>query len=296
MRVRSSQVAIEAFELALIFLTQIFPDITNIGASSFMEKHDETSKLWEDKFEGLSKQMSDMESKTQNKISAILNDVKDVANKVDVLDQMGVKNVAKILNDLETKMQEESAKRTSQVAAATGCLGCSQTTTASAAATGSRRPIQGLRQRSTFSVTANDVQSIKMLPGGLVVFADRAKYSVKLFNTLGQHISSLTTVTQPLRLAVLDLTSSSGWDVAVTLYKKRLIDIIQVTPQNITSKTSIRTIKSYYAIAAVDSAILAVGFTLPNAGIDLINLSGYVLRRLNKLLDLNHFPWVHILC
>ncbi|GFR64619.1 hypothetical protein ElyMa_005511700 [Elysia marginata] len=290
MRAASRQVALETFELALVFLTQIFPDVTSAGASSSSEQDDEASKSWEEKFEGLSKRFTDLETEMQNGVSEILNDVKDLSNRLDVLDQLGVENVATKLNDLETKLQDESAKRVdmeeklkanlSKAAETPARSGSNQASASDVPATASLGPIQSLRQRSTFSMTAENIQSIKLLPGGLIVLADWEGDVVKLFNSSGDFIHSCSAEPGPNHLAVLDITATSGWDVAVTLYRAPRIDVIHVTPQDLTLKTSIPTTKPYDAIAAVDSTTLAVGYA--RYGIDLINMSGQVLRQLSK--------------
>ncbi|GFR92080.1 hypothetical protein ElyMa_002609100, partial [Elysia marginata] len=100
----------------------------------------------------------------------------------------------------------------------------------------------------------------------------------------GHFIDSQKLDSQPFCIAVLNPTSTCDWDVAVTLPGKRQIALIKGTQQRISFETSITTSKPCWATAAVDQGTLAVGYWRVD-GIDLIDLSGHILRQLSKVLD-----------
>ncbi|GFR70915.1 hypothetical protein ElyMa_003799000 [Elysia marginata] len=173
--------------------------------------------------------------------------------------------------------------RTSQVTTAT-TSSASSLASASATAT-SPGPIQSLSQRLKISgkavsdVYVPSICDLKLLPGGLVLVTDLNNSCVKLFNTQGHFIDFQTLDGQPLRITILNPTSTCDWDVAVSLRKKCQIALIKVTQQRISFKTSITTSKPCGAIAAVDQGTLAVGY-LSGYGIDLID------RSVHKVQDL----------
>ncbi|GFS23890.1 hypothetical protein ElyMa_001651300, partial [Elysia marginata] len=131
--------------------------------------------------------------------------------------------------------------RTSQVTTAT-TSSASSLASASATATSSGGPLQSLSQRSSFSVKAvsdayvPSICDLKLLPGGLVLVADCINSCVKLFNTQGRFIDSQTLAGHPLRITVLNPTSTCDWDVAVTLRGKHQIALLKVTQQRVNFK------------------------------------------------------------
>ncbi|KAK3717923.1 hypothetical protein RRG08_009350 [Elysia crispata] len=102
----------------------------------------------------------------------------------------------------------------------------------------------------------------------------------------GDHLHSLKLSSFPRRLALLDSGPGNTWKVAVTLSRDQRIAILEVTPDSVTQLTSIQTPDDCWAITAVDTATLAVGYLGPR--IDLIDMTGRVLRRLSKSLDTQH--------
>ncbi|KAK3783397.1 hypothetical protein RRG08_005392, partial [Elysia crispata] len=82
----------------------------------------------------------------------------------------------------------------------------------------------------------------------------------------------------------MDITCKSSWDLWLTLPYENTITHLGVTPNGINIKTSMKTSKKYLAIAAVTTQTLAVGY-LSGAGIDLIDLSGRILRQLSSTLN-----------
>ncbi|KAK3757015.1 hypothetical protein RRG08_061628 [Elysia crispata] len=104
------------------------------------------------------------------------------------------------------------------------------------------------------------------------------------FYTAGDHLYSLKLSSFPRRLALIDSGLGNIWKVGVTLPMEWRIAILEVTPDSVTQMTSIQTYGDCWAITAVDTGTLAVGYDgVP--GIDLIDMTGRFLRRLSKSLD-----------
>ncbi|GFO34098.1 hypothetical protein PoB_006060300 [Plakobranchus ocellatus] len=115
----------------------------------------------------------------------------------------------------------------------------------------------------------------------MLLMADSNNSSIKLFNTQGEHIDSLCCSHYPFRLAVLDSGSYSRPLVAVTLPHCPAIDILKVDDNKVKKERTIETSRRYFAVAALDATTLAVGYHR-RPGIDLINLSGEVLREIRS--------------
>ncbi|GFO28674.1 hypothetical protein PoB_005517900 [Plakobranchus ocellatus] len=158
-----------------------------------------------------------------------------------------------------------AATATAGTAAATAAAGTTATaavTPPPTAATASAisRPLKGVRQRTKFIAKVakdqytSDIEDVQLLPGGRILLADWRNEYVKLFDTQGQHLSSLQCTNRPFRLAVLDSSGDS---------KK-----LQMSRQ-------------YYAVAAVNKLSLAAAYwRFGHHGIDQIDLDGRVLRQI----------------
>ncbi|KAK3724965.1 hypothetical protein RRG08_005396 [Elysia crispata] len=259
MRNASRQCAMEIFEMAIVFLTQVFPNPTSIGASLCDS----------DDIQSVSKRLSDVETK-ETLIEKKLN-----------------KGLEKIsgLRKLQTVILKERIKA-SQTAAATTTATSSGLASA-AATTAQQRPVQKLSAKAIFSVKVPEdtkgpcIVDIKLLPGGLVLLADFGNKCLKLYNQSGSYVKSQILDRAPLRLAVMDDRSLLQQNVALTLQEKSLIVIHTISSVSMSLKIPIRTAKPCCAIAAVDAKTLAVGY-FDVKGIDLIDLSGRVLRQISS--------------
>ncbi|KAK3775813.1 hypothetical protein RRG08_002359 [Elysia crispata] len=100
----------------------------------------------------------------------------------------------------------------------------------------------------------------------------------------GDHLHSLKLCSYPRRLAFIDSGPGNTWKVAVTLPSDQIIAILEVTPDSVALLTSIQKSGWCWALTAVDSATLAVGY-YDVSGIDLIDMTGRVLRRLSQTLN-----------
>ncbi|KAK3759415.1 hypothetical protein RRG08_047303 [Elysia crispata] len=269
MRNASRECAMEIFEMAIAFLTQVFPNPTNLGASLCDS----------DDIQSLSKRISDVETK-ETLMEKKFNKGLEKLTKSKKFYSKQISGLRK----LQTVIVKERIKAT-QTAAAT-------TTTASglasaAATTAQQRSVQKLSPKTFFSAKfpqdTKDPRIIdaKLLPGGLVLLADIWNSCVKLFNRHGQLLHREVLDAEPLRLTVMDSTPTCMWDVALTLSKTSQIAILRVISNSLSLKTSIQTAKPCVAIAAVDAKTLAVGY-FAEFGIDLIDLSGTVLRQISS--------------
>ncbi|KAK3759411.1 hypothetical protein RRG08_047299 [Elysia crispata] len=285
MRSFSREAAIQVFELTLVFLTQAFPDLSRLESASD-NIQDETMKLRED-FEKLERTLSQKLKDAQQSFSEKLEDTQNSLSKTIDLNKAKESHTHEIrgLGKLQKLLCDKT--KISQTMGATA----PSTTLASASAVATPPgPPESLSHRSTFSVRSSsdahipNIYDMKLLPGGLVVFADGKNKCVKLYDWQGCHIHNRALDSFPLFMTVIDLSSGSGWDLCVTLWEKSEIALLGVTPKGVKIKTPIKTSRKYRAIAAVSTRTLAVGY-LSGAGIDLIDLSGNILYKLSSVLD-----------
>ncbi|KAK3775809.1 hypothetical protein RRG08_002355 [Elysia crispata] len=135
-------------------------------------------------------------------------------------------------------------------------------------------------ERRNFHVKRPDESSTPGFQDGLLLLeklmlvADNRNNSVRLFNEQGDYLQILKLSSPPYRLALIESGPGNTWKVAVTLPWDQAIAILEVTPDSVTQ----------LAITAVDSATLAVGYD-GGSGIDLIDMTGRVMRRLSKMLN-----------
>ncbi|GFS12722.1 hypothetical protein ElyMa_006704800 [Elysia marginata] len=357
MRVAASkETTLQCFELAFVFLTQTFPNLT-ISESASSKSKEETSQF-SDKLKYLEHKLEDQERKMtdifqqfedqikdcdknqkdyHDKLNAGLNRITtrqenheatlakkleeydghlgDIQKKIkkqvkttEMLNKTVISNAEKVLglqklrklfsNMLKTATTT-SPTSTAVSAAATSSVIVSATLQAndstattlsssqtSACAVASRRgPPKSLRQRKMFSAKVSEdikepsITDVKLLPGGLVLLADYENHSVKLFNSQGQHLHIHRIDGCPSHIAVMDITSLSGWDVAVSVPEKQRIDFLKVNYNSLSLKNSIYTPSKCSALTAVDTKILAV--CSDDNGINLIDKIGTVLRHLS---------------
>ncbi|KAK3782450.1 hypothetical protein RRG08_025473 [Elysia crispata] len=259
MRTASRERAMEIFEVAIAFLTQVLPKPTNLGAVSW-EKEDNISREGKD-IQRLSKQLSDLDTKE----NLLEKKVKKGLMKLTKAKKLYSEEILG-LRKLQAMMKDRI--KTSQ-------------------ATAHQRPPQKLSLKTIFSAKVPQdrhdlhIADVKLLPGGLVLLADFGNLCVKLFNQLGQHLHIEVLDAAPLRLALMNPTSTCMWDVALTLSRKPHIAILRITSNSLSLKTSIKTAKPCCAIAAVDAQTLAVGY-FGIDGIDLIDLSGRILQQISS--------------
>ncbi|GFS05066.1 hypothetical protein ElyMa_001190200 [Elysia marginata] len=231
----------------------------------------------------LSEQLTDVETKINNRLDRDLSEIHNTSE----LNSQKIKGLRKLQKLLKCK-----AEQNPQVTTATASCSASSQASTSAASTLPGH-IQSLSQRLSFSVKVYPeagvplICDLKLLPGGLVLASDFYNSSVKLFNTQGHFIYTHILDGKPLRITVLNPKSTCGWDVAVTLKEKCHIALINVTQQKISLKKMVTTTKPCRAIAAVDQGTLAVGY-LQSFGVDLIDLSGNVIRQLSSGMKPNY--------
>ncbi|KAK3793232.1 hypothetical protein RRG08_049944 [Elysia crispata] len=127
------------------------------------------------------------------------------------------------------------------------------------------------------------IEDVLLVSEKLMLQSVYSNNSVKLFTEQDDHLHSLEVNGSPLRLALIDSGPGNTWKVAVTLPSDRRIALLEVTPDSVTQLTSIQTSGLCYAITAVDTATLAVGYH-DHPGIDMIDMTGRVLRRLGQSL------------
>ncbi|KAK3759980.1 hypothetical protein RRG08_006447 [Elysia crispata] len=259
--------AIQCFEMAVTFLTQAFPNMTDSGANGSV---DEISKITSEL-----QNMKRSQNQMSNKVTKLTTNNQKFKDKVEELNEKVFTNKTHIQGLRKFQRIFESKSGASQVPAA-----------AAAAAAMAPGPIQSLRQRTTFSCKIHsdnkrpDVFDIKLLPCNLILLADSNNNCVKLFDTQGQYISTgFFSTFPPRRIAVMDRTSNNSWAVAVTFPDCSTIEMLKVTTAGIKHQKTLST-SPYYAIAAIDPKTLAVGY-VNGAGIDIINLSGHVLRQIS---------------
>lgn len=128
MRLVSRQAANEVFEFALVFLTQTFPDLSDLGTSApcSFSKGDEVVRLLEENIKKLSKQLNVLENRIQKDLSTrmddlesklpdgcILNNLSDRLCDLEakVTENGGLRKVSKKLCDLEREVQDEISRR-----------------------------------------------------------------------------------------------------------------------------------------------------------------------------------------
>ncbi|GFR65010.1 hypothetical protein ElyMa_003645700 [Elysia marginata] len=218
LRTAPRDVAIECFEVALLFLTQAFPNVSVTETSSSFEKHED--KMFKENFKRQSQRMNDVEEKLEE-LEDVSTTIKDKQTKT----QNKVKLLSGKLCDRRKKLQDDLSEKLNDVQE------------------NIQKKIESdLSKRSSFSVKAvSDVRApgildLKLLPGGLVLVVDYSNSCVKLFNTQGRFIDSQTLDENPWRIAVLNPTSTCDWDVAVTLLDKCQIALLKVTQQRISCK------------------------------------------------------------
>ncbi|GFO16699.1 hypothetical protein PoB_004320400 [Plakobranchus ocellatus] len=151
------------------------------------------------------------------------------------------------------------------------------------------RPLEQLRQKTTFSVKLNTdrrtpgILDVQLLSSGRLVLADNKNKCMKLFTTQGQHLYTLKCRSYPRRLAVLN-NEGACHAVAVTLHDCNSIDIVEVADGTMKVKKTLATSIRYDAVAAVSKQTLAVGHW-DVSGIDLIDLDGRILRHICSSVD-----------
>ncbi|KAK3758659.1 hypothetical protein RRG08_000216 [Elysia crispata] len=239
MRSVSREAAMQVFEFTLVFLTQVFPDLSRLESAS--------DDAISEKLSGVEEKASSFQKKVENDLEKLNKSKESHTHQI-----LGLRKLQKLLCD-KTKISQTvtATTPTSSLATASKALGLS------------------LSHKSTFSgkcpidTNVPSILDMKLLPGGLVILADSLNNCVKLFNLQGRHIYNQALDSRPFRMAVMDIT---------------------FTPNGINIKTSMKTSKKYLEIAAVTTQTLAVGFW-PHSGIDLIDLSGRILRQLSSTLS-----------
>ncbi|KAK3725300.1 hypothetical protein RRG08_036694, partial [Elysia crispata] len=254
---------------------QTFCEKLEYDQQSFFEKLEDAQQNLSQKFSEVQEKASSFQHKVENDLDEL-----SKANESKTHQILGLRKLQNLLRE-KTKTSQTTAVTTPSTTKAS----------ASAAATPCGPP-KSLSQRSTFSArTRNDtnvphISDTKLLPGGLVVLSDYNNHCAKLYDNQGRHIHTQALDSSPCSMTVMDIGSPASWDLCVTLPLINKISLMEVRSNGVNIKTSIKTSKEYTAIAAVTTQTLAVGSFLP-AGMDLIDLSGRILRLLNSTLS----PW-----
>ncbi|GFO10276.1 hypothetical protein PoB_003678100 [Plakobranchus ocellatus] len=99
---------------------------------------------------------------------------------------------------------------------------------------------------------------------------------------MGNHINSHSCNSVPYRLALIDSSSiSKCHTIAVSQLYNNNIDIIEVTSHHIKIKRTLQTSQQYCIVASIDRQTLAVENTWGGGTINLLDMSGQILRQLS---------------
>ncbi|KAK3744151.1 hypothetical protein RRG08_064178 [Elysia crispata] len=246
----------QVFEFTLVFLTQVFPDLSELESAS---DHAISETL-----SGVEEKASSFQKEVENDLEELNKSKESHTHQI-----LGLRKLQKLLCD-KTKISQTVAATTPSLASVS---------TASRLRLSHKSTFSG---KSPIDTNVPSILDMKLLPGGLVILADFSNTCLKLFNLQGCHIYNHALDSRPFRMAVMDITCKWSWDLWVTPPIKNNITHLAVTPNGLNIKTSMKTSKHYTAIAAVTTQTLAVGY-LSGAGIDLIDLSGRILRQLIHL-------------
>ncbi|KAK3800901.1 hypothetical protein RRG08_051136 [Elysia crispata] len=316
MQSQNKDKANENFETAVDFLTQPFPDVQNMKADPV-----DDVLMFKQEVSKVSKKLDSVNTKFESFRAQTAIRLKKINTRLDETNEhlKSLKKLQKIFKSKIETVPSVLARTTSNTAMtatfpspgatpkvtvptlAPTVLASPEVTPTEAATpstpfpgvTSASGPHRSLCERRNFSVEsrgerfAPDIEDVLLLSETLLVMTDSRNKSVKLYTEQGGHLHSLKLSSDPRRLALIDSGPGNTWKVAVTLPMDQRIAILEVTPDFVTQLTSIQTSCQCWAITAVDTATLAVGYyamfhRVP--GIDLIDMTGRVLRRLSESL------------
>ncbi|KAK3748129.1 hypothetical protein RRG08_030562 [Elysia crispata] len=310
MQSQSKEGANENFETAVDFLTQPFPDVLNMRANpvdDVLMLKQEISKVSK-KLHTVNTKFESFRAQTAirlNKINTGLDNTNEHLKSLKKLQKIFRSKIETVPGVVSRTTSNTAMTATSPSPGATpkvtvptlapAVLASPEVTPTAAAtqstpypgATSASGPPRSLSERRYFSVkspgehSTPDIQDVLLLSNKLLLLADSNNKSVKLYTEQGDHLHSLKLSSGPYRLALIDSGRGNTWKVAVTLLSDWRIGILEVTPDSVTQLTSIQTPGQCWAITAVDTATLAVGYS-GHPGIDLIDMTGRDLRRLSK--------------
>lgn len=274
MQTKPKGLANQYFELALVFFSQVFPNLEDLASTS-KEDQEGTTRF------------ASMNEKLASKPNVHNESGCDVKKrKLAIESDEGKKKLQTVFKSEEQESTSASISQQSLNTTPSTSAVDNQSCGRSFADVSSSETLLSLRQTHVFKIQeSNSIYDAKLLSSKFLLVTDMSKSCVRLYNLLGQELNTIYLDWQPAFLAILDETSQSCWNVAVS-FNCRRIGLLEAKHQTLRRKSTIHTQRHYLLIAAMDSQTLAAGHSL-SKGVDIIDLDGNVLCQISSDFDPN---------